>query len=206
MLQVERLEAYLYKLGVVHNRNFSANERAIREGIATADRFEQSQLALGIHLGFDGGNRETDGAPDPWWHIGDMAIVFEDNAGASPTSPISVKKARQAASHPAWLAANILGDTVDIIQPVLVTPATQVRKGAAPHLAGVAYWNLNEFRLWANNALDTIRQLRQVFSEPGDLVWRVHAAEKLESIRADGPGLVSWLSERPAATELLSVD
>ena len=205
-LQVERLEAYLYKLGVVHNRHFSARERAIREGIATANRFEQSQLALGFHLGFDGGNRETDGAPDPWWCIGDMAIVFEDNAGANPTSPISVTKARQAGSHPAWLAANILADTTDIIQPVLVSPATQVRKGAIPHLEHVAYWNLDGFRLWANTALDTIRQLRQEFSEPGDLVWRVHAAEQLESIRADGPGLVSWLRERPAATQLVAVD
>lgn len=206
MQQVERIEAKLHELGVVHNRKFSAHQRSIREGIGTSERFEQSQLALGLHLGFEGGNRETDGAPDPWWWIGEMAIVFEDNAAAKPESSISVSKARQAGSHPAWLAANVLPDTVGTIQAVLVTPATKVKKSATAHLENVAYWNLDEFRDWANTALDAIRELRRDFSEPGDLVWRVRAAEMLESIRADGPGLLSWLACHPAATELTAVD
>ena len=199
MMQVERLEAYLHELGTLHNRKFAAREDTIREGLATTDRFEQAQLALGRHLGFDGGKVETDGAPDPWRCIGRVAIVFEDNVAASPDSPISVKKARQATSHPAWLVANVLGDSVDAIQPVLVTPATHVRKSAAALLDGVAYWNLANFRCWADTALDAVRELRRHFAEPGDLVWRIRAAEKLESVRADAPSLLSWLSQRPAA-------
>lgn len=38
LLQVERLEAHLHKLGTVHNRRFSAKEREIREGLVTHDR------------------------------------------------------------------------------------------------------------------------------------------------------------------------
>ena len=204
MLQVERLEHYLYQLGVLHNRKFSAQEHAIREGLATAANFEQAQLALGRHLGFDGGKRETDGAPDPWWSIGDIAIVFEDHADATPETLVNVNKARQAASHPAWLAANVLHDTAETIQAVLVTPATQAREGAMPHLANVAYWRLDDFRNWADAALDAIREVRRDFSEPGDLEWRVRAAEKLEAVRADGPGLLAWLSAHPADTELSS--
>jgi hypothetical protein len=45
MLQVERLEAQLQKLGTLHNRGFSAREREIREGLRSGDRFEAAQVA-----------------------------------------------------------------------------------------------------------------------------------------------------------------
>ena len=128
MLQVERLETYLYGLGVLHNRDFSPQESAIREGLADPARFEQAQLSLGLHLGFLGAKEETDGSPDPWWCIGDMAIVFEDHVDASLGTPINVNKARQAASHPAWLSKNVLHGNGENIQAVLVTPATRARK------------------------------------------------------------------------------
>jgi hypothetical protein len=43
MLQVERLEAQLQRLGTLHNRAFSARERDIREGLRSGDRFEAAQ-------------------------------------------------------------------------------------------------------------------------------------------------------------------
>ncbi|MYA16441.1 MAG: DEAD/DEAH box helicase [Gammaproteobacteria bacterium] len=202
MLQVENLETYLLDLGVLHNRRFSAREREIREGLATAERFEQAQFALGRHLGFDVGKRETDGAPDPWWCIGDLAIVFEDHADGEPGGVIHVTKARQAASHPAWLAANVLHGSAETAQAVLVSPATRASDGALPHLAKVAYWNLTEFRSWAHAALDAVREIRADLPEPGDLEWRGRAADRLEAVGADGPGLVAWLKARPADGEL----
>ncbi len=75
-----------------------------------------------------------------------------------------------------------------------------------PHLSNVAYWGLDEFREWADIALDTVRELRRTFNEPGDLVWRAEAAAKLEAIHADAPGLVSWLSKRPACKQLTAVN
>src|SRR5690606_8967408 len=77
-LQVERLEAYLGRLGTVHNRGFSAREKEIREGLAKGGSFEAAQVLLGEHLGFEAGKRETDASPDPWWRIGEAVIVFED--------------------------------------------------------------------------------------------------------------------------------
>ena len=205
MLQVERLESYLLDLGVMHNRKFPAKEREIREGLAVAERFEQAQLSLGHHLGLDGGKHETDGSPDPWWCIGDLAIVFEDHVDANPATAIGVNEARQAASHPAWLSSNILKDGADCIQAVLVSPATSVRKAAIPHLGSVAFWHLDDFRSWADVALDAIREIRRDFTEPGNLDWRTRAADKLEAVRADGSGLVAWLGNLPAKRELSPV-
>ena len=67
-----------------------------------------------------------------------------------------------------------------------------------PHLADVAYWRLEELLSWAGSALDAIREIRRGFTGPGNVEWRVRAADKLEAVRADGPGLLAWLSAQPA--------
>jgi Rad3-related DNA helicase len=205
MLQVERLEAYLEKLGTLHNRAFSAREKEIREGLQTGDSFEQAQTLLGEHLGFAAGKREEDASPDPWWIVGDVAIVFEDHANAEDTSVLDATKARQAASHPDWVRQNVPGGEAANICSVLVTPVTSAKTGATPHLGRFSHWALNDFRDWAEQALVAVRDLRRSFVEPGDLAWRAHAAEALVSINADAPGLVAWLVGRPARDHLKKV-
>lgn len=205
MLQVERLEAYLLKLGTLHNRAFSAREKEIREGLKAGKQFEAAQVLLGEHLGFQAGKREEDASPDPWWIVGDVAIVFEDHANAGANATIDATKARQAASHPDWLREHVPGSAGATIQTVLVTPAQKAKDGAMPHLARVAHWDLSDFRAWADNALDAVRELRRTFVEPGDLAWRAQAGSRLEEIRADAPGLARWLSGRPARNHLKSV-
>jgi len=206
LLQVEQLEAQLVKLGTLHNRGFSAREREIRGGLQDGDRFEQAQVLLGEHLGFSAGKREGDASPDPWWIVGNIAFVFEDHANAhGDTAVIDATKARQAASHPDWMRANVPASVGALIQPVLVTPAKKAKEGAMPHLGRVAHWDLEEFREWAEAALVTVRELRRGFREPGDLVWRSQAAEALSGIRADAPSLYSWLAARPACDHLAKV-
>jgi hypothetical protein len=205
MLQVEGLEAYLHKLGTVHNRAFSAREKTIREGLATGSNFEDAQVLLGKHLGFEAGKKEEDASPDPWWRIGNIALVFEDHANAGAKAVIDATKARQAASHPDWLREHVPDTAGATIQAVLVTPVEKAKKGAMPHLSRVAYWGLNDFRNWAVTALDAVRELRRNFVEPGDLAWRAAAAQKLEEIRADAPSLSKWLSARPAKKHLTEV-
>ncbi|MBT2773425.1 DEAD/DEAH box helicase family protein [Halomonas sp. ISL-60] len=203
-LQVERLEVYLQKLGTVHNRAFTAREQKIRDGLRDGDSFEQAQVLLGEHLGFSAGKREADASPDPWWQVGDVVIVFEDHANADPsTAVIDATKARQAASHPDWVRDHV-PNAVDarIIQPVLVTPSKKARPGALPHLVRVAYWELDEFRAWAEQALVMIRELRRSFQEPGNLAWRAEAATALADAVADAPGLSGWLEKRPARNHL----
>ena len=109
-LQVEQLETHLANLGTLHNRTFSAFEKRIRVGLQAAGTFEQAQVLLGQHLGFNAGKKEVDASPDPWWIIGSIAIVFEDHANAKGEgSTIDATKARQAASHPDWLREHVAG-------------------------------------------------------------------------------------------------
>jgi hypothetical protein len=204
--QIERLEAYLQNLGTVHNRAFSAREKEIREGLSKGDTFEAAQVLLGEHLGYAAGKRESDASPDPWWQSAGVVIVFEDHANAKgDTAIIDAKKARQAASHPDWVREFVPGTANALICPVLVTPAKRAKAGALPHLNRVFYWDLADFRSWAEKTLVTIRDLRRSFVEPGDLVWRAEAADALVSIKADAPGLADWLQKRPARDHLKAV-
>jgi hypothetical protein len=199
MLQVEQLEAQLVKLGTVHNRGFSAREKEIREGLQDGSKFEHAQVLLGEHLGFSAGKRESDASPDPWWLVGNIALVFEDHANAKGSSSvIDATKARQAASHPDWMRDHVPASGGASILSVLVTPAKKATDGAMPHLGRVGYWDLKDFRDWAETALVTIRELRRTFQEPGDLAWRAQAAEALSNIVADGPSLYAWLASRHA--------
>ena len=146
MLQVERLEARLTQLGMLHNRDFSAREREIREGLKSPRSFEQAQVLLGEHLGFFSGKIERDASPDPWWLIGDLCLVFEDFVNTTSPDPIvDATKARQAASHPDWIKKNVLGAKDAKVLSVLVTAATKAKEGAMPVLGRVAFWDLNSF-------------------------------------------------------------
>ncbi len=206
LLQVEQLEAQLVKLGTLHNREFSARESEIREGLKDGKTFEQAQVLLGEHLGFNAGKREDDASPDPWWIVGNIALVFEDHANAKgETSVIDATKARQAASHPDWMREHVPASAGAQIQPVLVTPAKKAKDGAMPHLGRVAHWDLDDFRRWADQVLVTVRDLRRDFHEPGDLAWRAQAAQALSDSRADAPGLFAWLATRPAREHLTGV-
>lgn len=205
MAQVDRLEAYLYRLGTIHNRTFASREQEIRSGLASGKTFEAAQVLLGEHLGFEAGKREEDATPDPWWRVGDLVIVFEDHANAAAAAVIDATKARQAASHPDWIRDNLPGGAEADVVSVLLTPATKAQKGAVPSLGRVAYWGLDAFRTWAERALVAVRELRRDFAEPGDLVWRAQAATRLKEIGADAHGLTSALKARPAKDHLTIV-
>ena len=100
------------------------------------------------------------------------------------------------------MRANVAGAAGGAIRPVLVSPVKKAKEGAGPHLGRFAYWNLEEFRAWADQSIDAVRDLRRTFTAPGDLDWRAQAAEKLEAARADAPGLFAWLGARPASDHL----
>jgi hypothetical protein len=202
MHQIERIEIVLSRLGTLHDRAYTQREKEILDGLLGNAGFEQAQVKLGEMLGFDVGKEESDGSPDPWWIAEDICLVFEDHADADIGSTLSVKKARQAASHPNWMRLNVPAVKDSQILPVLVTPVTKASQGAIPQLNGVALWSLSEFRGWAKDALITIRELRRNFTEPGDLVWRAHASEAFEREGLDAPGLFHRLQAKSAATGL----
>lgn len=187
--QIENIENVLAKLGASHDRRYAAREKEIIDGLLSADEFEISQVLLGELLGFNSSKRETDGSPDPWWHLGNVCFVFEDHAGAKESSSLSVEKARQAADHPRWIRQNVAELKAAEIIPVLVTPTSISSKGAEPHLNEVFLWPLEEYRQWAQQALVTLREIRKTFSAPGDIVWRADAIGKLRSAGIDAPSI-----------------
>jgi hypothetical protein len=135
------LEGVLERLGTVHDARFDAEERQILEPLSKNDAkaFESGHMRLGRLLGYDAGNESSSGAPDPWWIVDEgMCFVFEDHSDGKPGVPLSVKKARQASTHPDWVRQELpVSGDAEII-PVLVSPVTSIDKGAQPHLASAS--------------------------------------------------------------------
>ena len=198
---IERLEVRLTDLGMVQDRRFSEEEAFILTNIAEAEskKFEAAHERLGRLLGYEAGNRETTGAPDPWWLAdASLCFIFEDNSDAKATSSLGVTKARQVATHPNWVRENIPVSPGASIVPVLVTPVTSADKDALPHLKDVCYWNINDFRAWAAKAVAVVRSLRREFPGSGDLAWRATAAERYRELAVDPIGLEARLRSQVA--------
>jgi len=73
---------------------------------------------------------------------------------------LSVEKARQAASHPNWMRANVKEASGCSFLPVVVTPAVRMRRTAGPHAQGFYYWRYVDFVNFTDFALGIIRELR----------------------------------------------
>lgn len=206
MILVERLESVLSNRGMIHDANYDRQEKFILDTVMENDavKFEAAQVHLGELLGFDAGNRETNGAPDPWWIVDEnLCFIFEDHSNAKDTSSLHVDKARQAATHPNWARANLpLNENAEIIS-ILVTPVKKADKDALPHLENVYLWNLEEFRSWAKNALKAVRELRRSFGDAGDLDWREKAVQKYVEATISPKSLREMLLSQPANKQLL---
>ncbi len=50
--------AVRHEIGTVHDRSFAGREREIREGLKSGTAFEEAQVLLGEHLGFEAGKRK----------------------------------------------------------------------------------------------------------------------------------------------------
>lgn len=195
--QVERLGAELMRLGSTHDRDFAKLEQSILNGLLLPETFECAQKELGTILGFNAGKIESEGSPDPWWISDSKCIVFEDYVNTTD-GVLSVTKARQATSHPDWMRANVPESSECEFLTVLVTPATKISAAATVHARELLYWELDDFRTFATNALHVVRQLRTTFFEQGDLVWQAEAAERLKQQGLDFASLCRQLSNKPA--------
>lgn len=202
-LQLEKIELMLEKLGTMTMRKFDEREKQILEGLRDPDKFENAHKMLGEHLGFDAYKVESDASPDPWWVLDNLCIVFEDHAGAHKTSSLSADKARQASTHPNWIRQ--FGGAPENIEitPVLVTPVKKAMHGAIPHLHELYYWDLDEFCRWARSAVNTIREIRKSFVEPGDLAWRAQAGEVLQQNRLTLTLIVEDIRSRKASDYII---
>jgi hypothetical protein len=201
---VERLEGVLDRLGTMHDQRFAAFEKEILEGLASSDPpiFEKAHEGLGTLLGFEAGNEESKGSPDPWWLVDkSLCLIFEDHSDAQPDSKLSVKKARQVALHPNWIRERLeLAEDARVL-PVLVTPVSAAEDEAAIHLKEVAVWPIEQFRVWAVNAVQMVRQLRVTYPGAGDMFWRQIAMEAYDQASVDPESLLRRLQPQSGRAE-----
>jgi hypothetical protein len=182
---LDGIGARFVELGTSNTFKYSVEEKVILDGIqaSDADQFEEAQRRLGRFLGFKAGNSNENGAPDPWWILGEgKCIVFEDHSGAKGEEhqELNAKKARQVAMHPNWIRDRKIVDDSCKVVSVLVTPMTKAEFAAQSHLGEFYCWPLSDFRRWAVDAVSTIRRLRTDFLDEGDLVWKAQAATVLQ--------------------------
>jgi Rad3-related DNA helicase len=204
LLQLENVELLLERMGTTSDYKFVRLEKDILEGMYTAEAFEQAHKKIGELIGFDARKVEQDASPDPWWMIDGVCFVFEDHANAQPSSMLDATKARQVASHPNWIRANVPEARSSEILSVLVTPVTTAAIGAVPHLVDFCVWSLDEFREWATNAIATVREIRRTFIEPGDSSWRLQAQVAFEDNGLSARSLRERFQASPANQVLKS--
>lgn len=196
---VERLEERLEELGTANDRKFEKEVRAILDGInqGGADAFEASHERLGLLLGYEAHNEETTASPDPWWIAADnLCFVFEDHSPTELGNVIGANKVRQAASHRKWIQERVvLHPDADIVQ-VIISPRTQVDRNAVTYAEDVCYWNLDDFRKWAVNAVGIVRQVRATFPGPGHADWREQVMTIYKDAGIDPVGMKKMLFRR----------
>ena len=191
--QAERLGAELSRLGSIHERKFASLEKEILQGLRDPDTFEHAQVLLGNLLGYITGKQESEGSPDPWWISGSTCVVFEDYVNTASDGAVDVTKARQASSHPNWMATHVKQAASCTFFPTVVSPAMGIREAAVPHAKTLHYWALDEFLAWARMAVATVRDLRTTFFEQGDLIWQATAATTLKDKGLDLGSVVERL-------------
>jgi hypothetical protein len=103
------------------------------------------------------------------------------------------------------MKANVSSAADAEILPILVTPVTQVRKAALPHLDSVSVWKIKDFQNWTKEAVTVVREIRTSLTVSGDLVWRANAITILKKHKFDAVSLLSMLRTQKAADALKSV-
>ncbi|MGD1703548.1 helicase C-terminal domain-containing protein [Dapis sp. BLCC M229] len=211
---IEGLEQRLIKLGIGNSTKFEKELKTIldnlnppitdRQNLTDEERnklskkFEDGHERLGKLLGYDSGNSTTHSTPDPWWIAGDdLCIVFEDHSEGNTETTLGSVKVREAASHPKWIRENkdtSLSQSADII-PVLITRCTKIEPDAKPYTEDVCYWNLEDFKKWATNAISTVRELRRSFPGEENLEWRKRAIQAYQDAGIDPSSLLAKLRQ-----------
>jgi len=182
LAMVDRLEEVFSKLGNRNAFRIDSKIKQILENLSTdsSKEFEHGQVLLGNLLGYESGKVEEDGSPDPWWKIGDwFCIVFEDYTEGLEESALSIRKARQAASHHLWARAKLeLSDTAKTYV-FIVAKIEKAHRDALIHVDNVAFLSTDEFREFTRKSLELVRELWSTFPGPGELFWKQSAIEKI---------------------------
>jgi hypothetical protein len=191
--RIERMEGVLEKFGKSGSLKIDKYCHSIRDGLASSDSklFEEAQVKLGRLLGFESGNTERSGDPDPWWVFGRQGIVFEDYTATGDKPIVSKDKTLQAKAHPDTLAAEHPGVNFSV---VLCSSSDKLHHAAEPHTGDVSYISAEDFKKFSEECMTTIRVLWDAFHSPGIIEWREFAARKIIDARLGNDDILTRLT------------
>lgn len=193
--RIERVEGVLERFGKSGSAKIQRHFQIIREGLSSpeAKPFEEAQVMLGRLIGFESGKTERSGDPDPWWIFGRKGIVFEDYTATGENPIVSKEKTLQAKAHPDTLAAEHPGVSFSV---VLCSTSSRLHFAAEPHTGDVYYINVEDFKIFSEECITTMRILWDSFQSSGSIEWREWAARKLAEAKLDSDNVLLRLTSR----------
>ncbi len=193
--RIERIERVLERFGKSSSVKIEKYFEVIRSGLLStkAKPFEEAQVKLGRLLGFESGNTEGPGDPDPWWIFGGQGVVFEDYTATGVDPVVSKGKTLQAKAHPDTLAGVHPGVSFSV---VLCSTSEKLHFAAVPHTGDVFYISVEDFKEFSEECMATMRVLWDSFQSPGIIEWREFAARKLTEKKLGNDDILTRLTSR----------
>jgi hypothetical protein len=193
--RIERIEGVLERFGKSGSVKIEKYFQAIREGLSSTEAkpFEEAQVKLGRLLGFESGNTERSGDPDPWWIFGRQGVVFEDYTATGENPVVSKEKTLQAKAHPDTLAAEHPGVSFSV---VFCSTSDKLHFAAEPHTGDVFYISVEDFKKFSEECMTTMRTLWDSFQSPGVIEWRELAARKMAEAKLGSDDILARLTSK----------
>lgn len=193
--RIERIEGIFERFGKSGSVKIEKYFQAIRQGLSSPESkpFEEAQVKLGCLLGFETGNTERSGDPDPWWIFGRQGIVFEDYTATGDKPVVSKEKTLQAKAHPDTLAAEHPGVSFSV---VFCSTSDKLHFAAEPHTGDVSYISVEDFKIFSEECMATMRVLWDSFQSPGLIEWREFAARKIKESRLGSDDILARLTSK----------
>ncbi len=196
---LERIEMLFDAKGYASPRRFEKDAKEIMDGLMSDESnvFEEAHRRMGELLGFESGNADSDAAPDPWWiSNGKLCLVSEAKSDSKPENAVPVKHARQVASHPKWIRDNIALGEGSEIHAVIISPATKIHREVPTYADDTSWLHLDEYRKWAQNAINALRKLRASFTGPDSSSWRDVVRTDLRRHQLDPKSVVARFRQK----------
>ena len=77
----------------------------------------------------------------------------------------------------------------------MVTPARIVHADVPTFAGDVGWWHIDDFRIWARDAISVLRGLRATFTGPGNVVWRDEVRQELINHGLDPISIIKKATE-----------
>ncbi|HNY42466.1 MAG TPA: hypothetical protein PKJ41_18845, partial [Bryobacteraceae bacterium] len=106
---------------------------------------------------------------------------------------VSKEKTLQAKAHPDTLAAEHPGVSFSV---VFCSTSDKLHFAAEPHTGDVSYISVEDFIIFSEECMATMRVLWDSFQSPGLIEWREFAARKINESRLGSDDILARLTSK----------